>query len=160
MTDAEPFMQHYMEVWPSFDADRLDEAIDPEATIHHSGMPTPIRGTDEPDYVHGIKGLMPDIGLEVANWAANGDVVFVEYRMSATLAAVRSAGPGSDASGRAGSGRSMPSVAGTTSSSWRRSIRRSAPRRSPKPPQIWWRRSRAAKPVAARTLLDSVHESC
>lgn len=86
MTDAERFMQHYMEVWPSFDADRLDLAIDPEATIHHSGMATPIRGADEPDYVRGIKSLMPDIGLEVASWAANGDVVFVEYRMSATLA--------------------------------------------------------------------------
>ena len=29
---------------------------------------------------------MPDINLEVANWAANGDVVFVEYEMSGTLA--------------------------------------------------------------------------
>jgi len=86
MTDAERFMQHYLEVWPGFDADRLDEAIDPEATIHHSGMPAPIRGKDEPDYVRGIKALMPDVGLEVANWAANGDIVFVEYRMSATLA--------------------------------------------------------------------------
>jgi hypothetical protein len=75
-----------MEVWPSFDADRLDEAIDPEATIHHSGMPAPIHGVDEPDYVRGIKSLMPDIGLEVESWAANGDVVFIEYRMSATLA--------------------------------------------------------------------------
>ena len=86
MTDAERFMQRYMEVWPSFDADRLEEAINPEATIHHSGMATPIRGIDEPDYVRGIKSLMPDISLEVANWAASGDVVFVEYRMSATLA--------------------------------------------------------------------------
>lgn len=86
MTNAERFMQHYMEVWPSFDADRLDLAIDPEATIHHSGMPTPIRGTDEPDYVRAIKALMPDIRLEVLNQAANGDVVFVEYEMSGTLA--------------------------------------------------------------------------
>ena len=67
MTNAERFMRHYMEVWPSFDADRLDEAIDPEATIHHSGMANPIRGADEPDYVRGIKSLMPDIGLEVPN---------------------------------------------------------------------------------------------
>jgi len=86
MTDAERFMQHYMEVWPSFDADRLDEAIDPEATIHHSGMERPIRGTEEADYVRAIKALMPDIRLEVANWAARGDVVFVEYEMSGTLA--------------------------------------------------------------------------
>jgi hypothetical protein len=86
MTDAERFMQHYMEVWPSFDADRLDEAIDPEATIHHSGMERPIRGAAEPDYVRAIRSLMPDISLEVANWAANGDVVFVEYEVSGTLA--------------------------------------------------------------------------
>lgn len=49
-------------------------------------MPAPIRGVDEPDYMRGIKGLMPDIGLRVEHWAANGDVVFVEYRMSGTLA--------------------------------------------------------------------------
>lgn len=86
MTDAERFMHHYMEVWPSFDADRLGEAIDPQATVHHSGMQAPIRGAEEPDYVRAIKALMPDISLEVANWAANGDVVFVEYEMSGTLA--------------------------------------------------------------------------
>jgi hypothetical protein len=88
MTDGERFMQHYLEVWPSFDADRLEVAIDPEATIHHSGMEMPIRGEEEPDYVRAIKALMPDIGLEVANWAANGDVVFIEYEMSGTLAGI------------------------------------------------------------------------
>ena len=86
MTDAERFMQHYLEVWPTFDADRLEKAIDPEATIHHSGMVNPIRGAEEPDYVRAIKELMPDIELEVANWAANGDVVFIEYEMRGTLA--------------------------------------------------------------------------
>ena len=86
MTNAERFMERYLEVWPSFDADRLEAAVDPEATIHHSGMKRPIRGAEEPDYVRAIKALMPDIGLEVANWAANGDVVFVEYEMSGTLA--------------------------------------------------------------------------
>ena len=86
MTNAERFMQRYMEVWPSFDADRLEEAIDPEATIHHSGMANPIRGADEPDYVRALKALMPDISLEVANWAAKDDVVFIEYEVSATLA--------------------------------------------------------------------------
>ena len=86
MTNIERFMKNYMAVWPSFDADRLDEAIDPEATIHHSGMASPIRGSAEPDYVRAIKAIMPDIGLEVVNWAGSGDVVFVEYEMSGTLA--------------------------------------------------------------------------
>ena len=86
MTNAERFMQRYMEVWPNFDADRLEKAIDPEATIHHSGMASPIRGTEEPDYVRAIKALMPDIRLEVASWVARGDVVFIEYEMRGTLA--------------------------------------------------------------------------
>lgn len=86
MTNAERFMERYMEVWPSFDADRLEAAVNPEATIHHSGMMRPIRGAEEPDYVRTIKALMPDISLEVANWAASGGVVFVEYEMSGTLA--------------------------------------------------------------------------
>jgi SnoaL-like protein len=86
MENAERFMQRYMEVWPNFDADRLEEVVDPEATIHHSGMASPIRGAEEPDYVRAIKALMPDIKLEVVNWAAKGDVVFIEYEMHATLA--------------------------------------------------------------------------
>ena len=86
MTNAERFMQRYMEVWPSFDADRLELAIDPGATIHHSGMARPIQGVEEPDYVRAIKSLMPDISLEVAKWAAKDDVVFIEYEMSGTLA--------------------------------------------------------------------------
>lgn len=85
MTNAERFMQRYMEVWPTFDADRLEKAIDPESTIHHSGMPAPIRGTEEPDYVRAIKALMPDVSLKVANWAANDDVVFIEYEITGTL---------------------------------------------------------------------------
>jgi hypothetical protein len=86
MTNVERFMQRYLEVWPSFDADRLDVAIDPGATIHHPGMESPIRGIDEPDYVRATKTLMPDISLKVANWAANDDVVFIEYEISGTLA--------------------------------------------------------------------------
>jgi SnoaL-like domain len=87
VTDVERFMQVYEEIWPDFDADRLGkfEMVHPEATIHHSGMERPIRGDEEPDYVMGIKALMPDISLETRNWAARGDVVFVEYAMEATV---------------------------------------------------------------------------
>ncbi|HEX5609807.1 MAG TPA: nuclear transport factor 2 family protein [Solirubrobacterales bacterium] len=86
MTDVEQFMQRYLEVWPTFDADRLEATTDPELTVHHSGMERPISGAEEADYVRATKALMPDISLEVANWAANGDVVFIEYEISATLA--------------------------------------------------------------------------
>lgn len=87
MSDVERFMQVYEEIWPHFDADRLEqfEMVHPEATIHHSGMERPIRGDEEPDYVRGIKALMPDISLETRNWAARGDVIFVEYAMTATV---------------------------------------------------------------------------
>ena len=118
-----------MEVWPTFDADRLEAAIDPEVTIHHSGMPAPIRGAEEPDYVRGIKALMPDVRLQVANWAAtNDDVVFIEDEISGTLAG-QSLGldrhrplqtPGATA-------QSTPSGAGTTSTSSPRSTPPSVP---------------------------------
>jgi SnoaL-like domain len=86
VTNAEQFMRRYMAVWPGFEDARLLEVVHPEATIHHSGMEMPIRGEEEPDYVRGIKALIPDIGLEVRNWAANGDVVFVEYELSGSVA--------------------------------------------------------------------------
>ena len=134
MTNAERFMQRYMEVWPTFDADRLEAAMDPEATIHHSGMPAPIRGAEEPDYVRGIKALMPDVSLRVANWAANDDdVVFIENQTAAPSSTSRSAGPASAASSSAASTRSTPSAAGTTSSSSPRSTPLSAQPLSPKP---------------------------
>lgn len=86
MTDAEKFMQRYMAVWPGFEDERLLEVVHPDATIHHSGMEAPIRGEQEPDYVRGIKALIPDIGLEVRSWAANDDVVFIEYELSGSVA--------------------------------------------------------------------------
>jgi SnoaL-like domain len=86
VTNAEKFMRRYMAVWPGLDDERLLEVVYPEATIHHSGMEAPIRGEEEPDYVRGIKALILDIGLEVRNWAANGDVVFVEYELSGSVA--------------------------------------------------------------------------
>jgi len=87
MQDAERFMQAYEEIWPSFDVDRLEqlEIVHPDATIDHSGMEQPIRGDEEPAYLRGIKAAMPDISLETKNWAARGDVVFVEYAMTATV---------------------------------------------------------------------------
>lgn len=91
MSDVERFIQVYEEIWPSFDADRLErfEMVHPEATIDHSGMEKPIRGDEEPDYVRGIKAVLPDISLEMKNWAAREDVVFVEYAMEATVAGKR-----------------------------------------------------------------------
>ncbi len=87
MSDIDRFIQIYEEIWPSFDADRLEkfEMVHPEARIDHSGMEQPIRGDEEPDYVRGIKALMPDISLEARNWAGRGDVIFVEYAMVATV---------------------------------------------------------------------------
>lgn len=87
MSDLDRFMQVYEEIWPTFDADRLEklEMVHPDATIHHTGMERPIRGDEEPDYVRGIKALMPDISLEARSWAARGNVVFVEYAMKATV---------------------------------------------------------------------------
>lgn len=86
MTDAEKFMQRYLDVWPRFDDERLLEVVYPEASIHHSGMDAPIRGEEEPDYVRAIKLLMPDVSLEVVNWAAGEDVVFIEYAVRGTVA--------------------------------------------------------------------------
>jgi hypothetical protein len=87
MTDTERFIQIYEEIWPGFDADRLEkfEMVHPDASIDHSGMEKPIRGDEEPDYVRGIKAMLPDISLEMRNWAAREDVIFVEYAMEATV---------------------------------------------------------------------------
>lgn len=68
--------------------------VHPEATIHHSGMEQPIRGNEEPDYVRAIKAQLPDISLEMRNWAAREDVVFVEYAMEATVGGERIAWDG------------------------------------------------------------------
>ena len=88
MTDAEQFMREYEAIWCEFDTERLAAAtmIHPKATIHHSGMTEPVSPAAEVAYVKGIKALMPDISLEVRNWAARDEVIFVEYEISGTLA--------------------------------------------------------------------------
>jgi hypothetical protein len=89
MTDTESFMQRYMRVWPSFDDQRVLEVVHPDATIHHSGMESPIGGEEEGDYVRAIKALMPDIRLRVVDWASREETVFVEYEMTGSVAGRR-----------------------------------------------------------------------
>ena len=86
MSDGERFLQHYMDVWPKLDDERLLEVMHEEASIHHSGMEAAIRGVDEPDYLRGIKALIPDLSLEVVNSAVGEGVVFIEYALSGTVA--------------------------------------------------------------------------
>jgi hypothetical protein len=86
MSDVEGFLRRYRAAWPSFDPELVPAVVHPEASIHHSGMEEQIRGDEEADYVRAIKALMPDARLRIANWAARGDIVFVEYEVTATVA--------------------------------------------------------------------------
>src|SRR5262245_2064449 len=81
-------MREYEQIWRNFDHERLAQGgiVHPAALIHHSGMERPITPKEEVAYIEATKALMPDISLEVRNWAARGEVIFIEYQISGTLA--------------------------------------------------------------------------
>ena len=96
MTDVDRFIERFSEVWKSPQPQDFAELFTSNGTLFHPTMERPIGAADVPDYVRRIKALVPDITLEVENWAARGDVVLIEWTITATFGGERILWKGAD----------------------------------------------------------------
>ena len=71
--------------WASPDATLVPAVLTADVVGHWPGRPEPARGVAEyTDVIAALIRLLPDLKLEVAEHATNGDVVFVSWVMHAT----------------------------------------------------------------------------
>jgi len=89
-------MKRFTELWRAPDPEAYASLWHTEGTLLHPGMAQPIPAAEIPAYVARLVRLLPDITLTPQRWAAQGDVVFVEWTISATVAGEQVSWRGAD----------------------------------------------------------------
>jgi limonene-1,2-epoxide hydrolase len=82
--DAQSFVERFTAMWRDPQPDTFSDLFHEDGTLFHPTMEAPIGREAVPEYVNRLKALAPDIRLEVRNWAASGDVVLIEWTITAT----------------------------------------------------------------------------
>ena len=83
-TEATRFVERFSEVWRSPEPDAFAAFWHSDGKLFHPTMEEPIPSSEIPAYIGRVQEVLPDIRLRVRHWAAQGDVVFVEWTASAT----------------------------------------------------------------------------
>lgn len=82
---AERFLNQWRSHWKSMDPEAWATLYHREGTLLQPGMLSPVRQGDIANHVRKINALLPDITCQERNWAARGDTVFTEWKISASL---------------------------------------------------------------------------
>lgn len=90
------FVAKFTEMWKSPEPGAFSALFHPEGRLLHPTMDGSISRDQVPAYVAAIKERMPDISLEVLNWAARGDVVLIEWTITGTYGEAEISWSGAD----------------------------------------------------------------
>jgi len=82
--EATDFVARFTEMWRAPEPASFSALFHPEGRLLHPTMEHSIARDEVPAYVAAIKERLPDISLEVLNWAADGDVVLIEWTITGT----------------------------------------------------------------------------
>ena len=86
MTDAEKFVDLFRRNWSHPDANLFGDQFRSGGTLQHPGMERPLERNEVIAYAKRLLAAVPDIRLEVLDWAAKERTLFIEWRISATIA--------------------------------------------------------------------------
>jgi len=86
VSDAARFVQAFAEGWAGRH-ERLLDLLHPDVRLIQPMMP-PISGRDDArtKFLEPLLRLLPDMRIEVTRWSAAGDLLFIEWIATATLA--------------------------------------------------------------------------
>jgi len=83
--DATEFIAKFTEVWKAPEPASFTGLFHEDGRLLHPTMERSIPRDEVPAYVAALTERMPDISLEVLNWAAAGDVVLIEWTITGTF---------------------------------------------------------------------------
>ncbi|WP_028933112.1 nuclear transport factor 2 family protein [Pseudonocardia spinosispora] len=94
---AARFAEAFTAAWNAPSGERLSALFTEDATVRHPGMAEPVVGRDAiRRYFDGVVTALPDIRLRPLAVSADGDTVFVHWRITATLDGADTAWEGID----------------------------------------------------------------
>jgi SnoaL-like domain len=85
MNDDERFIARFTEIWADPQPERFPELFHPDGWLLHPGMSEPLSAHDVVAYITGVKAGAPDLRLDVSDWAASGNLLYVSWTMSASI---------------------------------------------------------------------------
>ncbi len=89
MRDAQHFVRDFQSFWEAPSAERMGDLLRPDVLLLQP-LARPLRGLAAARLEFGrIFRLMPDLRGEVDRWAAAGDALFIELRLSGTVGGSR-----------------------------------------------------------------------
>jgi hypothetical protein len=83
--DPSSFVRKFSEVWAAPEPDAFAALWHPDGVLLHPTMENAMPQSEIPEYVRQVKAVLPDISLAVRHWAASGDVVLIEFTVTATF---------------------------------------------------------------------------
>lgn len=103
---AAAFVERFREVWAAPTVERLEALTHPDVCYVQPLVPT-VHGREQASaYWRRIFTLMPDLNIDVVNWAVSTDnVVYIEFRINGTLGGIPVSWPAVDRYELDGAGR-------------------------------------------------------
>ena len=82
---VDAFMERFETMWRSPTPEGFAELFHPDGSLKHPSMSEPLPAGGAAAYMRGLNKTLPNLNLQVRNWAAAGDTVLIEYTLSATV---------------------------------------------------------------------------
>jgi steroid delta-isomerase-like uncharacterized protein len=82
--EKQDFLERFKSFWAAPTGKRVREVIAPDATVHFSGAGT-VSGTDYVGVMGATLKSVPDIKVEVADYAESGELLFIFWNASGTI---------------------------------------------------------------------------
>jgi len=82
-SDPEAFVAGLKRVWAG-ELDLVPELIAPEASMKWPGLPA-VRGSEYPQFLRAMAGLIPDLTLKVMESASVNDALFISWKATGTI---------------------------------------------------------------------------
>jgi hypothetical protein len=84
--DAHAFVTRWASVYEDLKLERIPDLFEPEATIRQPTTRGAISPREAPECLASLKALVPDARLEATRWSETENGVFIEWRLTGTLA--------------------------------------------------------------------------
>ena len=85
--NVEDFVRRFERAWSARDPQLLQGLFYPDAVVRQPPVRQPFRGDQVAEYFTQVFGGMPDLRLEPVDWAARGDVVMIEWKITTPVGA-------------------------------------------------------------------------
>lgn len=85
MSECDAFAREFRALWDAPTADGLAAMLQPDVRLVQPASPTVVGRENARQMFHALLSWLPDLRGEVNSWSGSGDLLFIEFRLMATV---------------------------------------------------------------------------